>query len=262
LSKNFVSYAAGAVRLSALSKHQVIWVGESHLLFHFNNPRPLTRAFIATHDSIGLGEDGPTHQPIETAIHLRSIPNLAFWRPADGNETSASYLVALQSTSTPSVISLSRQNLPNLAGSTIERASRGGYVLCEEEEEDLTIVSSGSEVCIAVEAAEKLKAQGIKTRIVSLPCWLVFDQQEEEYRLGVLRSGAPILSLEALSVSSSMRYYGTSTYFNSRLRRLRAGPSIAMRFVLSPHHSRTVVEDAPAIRFIHLGRVRTVQASV
>lgn len=155
----------------------------------------------ATHDSIGLGEDGPTHQPIETAIHLRAIPNLAFWRPADGNETSAAYLVALQSKGTPSVLSLSRQNLPNLEGSTIERAVRGGYVVHEEQDEDLTIVSTGSEVSIAVEAAGKLKAQGIKTRVVSLPCWLVFDAQDEEYKLSVLRSGAPILSLEALSVS-------------------------------------------------------------
>jgi transketolase len=155
---------------------------------------------IATHDSIGLGEDGPTHQPIETAVHLRAIPNLAFWRPADGNETSAAYLVAIQSSHTPSVLSLSRQNLPNLEGSTIENASKGGYVLYEEQNEDLTIVSTGSEVSIALAAAGKLKAQGIKTRVVSLPCWLVFDQQPEQYRLSVLRSGAPILSLEALSV--------------------------------------------------------------
>ncbi|EGN96012.1 hypothetical protein SERLA73DRAFT_112066 [Serpula lacrymans var. lacrymans S7.3] len=183
---NFVSYAAGAVRLSALSKHQVIWV--------------------ATHDSIGLGEDGPTHQPIETAVHLRAIPNLDFWRPADGNETSASYLVALRSKETPSVLSLSRQNLPNLEGSTIERASRGGYVLHEVEGEDLTIVSSGSEVSIALEAAGKLKAEGIKTRIVSMPCWSVFDSQDQQYRLSVLRSGAPILSLEALSTTGWQKY--------------------------------------------------------
>ncbi|KAF8841178.1 transketolase [Paxillus ammoniavirescens] len=183
---NFVSYAAGAVRLSALSKHQVIWV--------------------ATHDSIGLGEDGPTHQPVETAVHLRAIPNLDFWRPADGNETSASYLVALQSTETPSVLSLSRQNLPNLEGSTIERGARGGYVLHEVEGEDLTIVSSGSEVSIALEAASKLKAEGIKVRIVSLPCWSVFDRQDEQYRLSVLRSGAPILSLEALTTTGWQKY--------------------------------------------------------
>ncbi|KAI6111509.1 transketolase [Pisolithus thermaeus] len=183
---NFVSYAAGAVRLSALSKHQVIWV--------------------ATHDSIGLGEDGPTHQPIETAAHLRAIPNLDFWRPADGNETSAAYLVALETRTAPSVISLSRQNLPNLEGSTIERASRGGYVLYDVEGEDLTIVSSGSEVAIGLEAASKLKAEGINVRVVSLPCWSVFDKQEKEYRLSVLRSGAPILSLEALSTLGWQRY--------------------------------------------------------
>ncbi|KAJ7285638.1 transketolase [Mycena rebaudengoi] len=191
---NFVSYAAGAVRLSALSRAQVIWV--------------------ATHDSIGLGEDGPTHQPVETNAHFRAIPNLAFWRPADGNETSAAYAVALKSKHTPSILSLSRQNLPNLEGSTIEHASRGGYVVHEEANEDLTIVSCGSEVSIAVEAATKLKEQGIKTRVVSLPCWLVFDQQDEEYRLSVLRSGAPILSLEALSTLGWEKYsheqYGLS----------------------------------------------------
>ncbi|KAK1222790.1 Transketolase [Marasmius sp. AFHP31] len=183
---NFVSYAAGAVRLSALSGHQVIWV--------------------ATHDSIGLGEDGPTHQPIETAIHLRAIPNLDFWRPADGNETSASYYAALTNKTTPSVLSLSRQNLPNLEGSTIERALKGGYVLHEEEGEQLTIVSAGSEVAIAVEAAGKLKAAGVKTRVVSLPCWSVFDKQPEDYKLSVLRSGAPILSLEALSTTGWQKY--------------------------------------------------------
>ncbi|KAL4074514.1 Transketolase, thiamine diphosphate binding domain-containing protein [Scleroderma yunnanense] len=183
---NFVSYAAGAVRLSALSKHNVIWV--------------------ATHDSIGLGEDGPTHQPIETAAHLRAIPNLDFWRPADGNETSASYLVAIRSKETPSVISLSRQNLPNLEGSSIERAARGGYVLYDVEGEDLTIVSSGSEVSIALEAASKLKVEGIKARVVSLPCWSVFDKQNTEYKLSVLKSGAPILSLEALSTLGWQKY--------------------------------------------------------
>jgi len=183
---NFVSYASGAWRLSALSGHQVIWV--------------------ATHDSIGLGEDGPTHQPIETGIVLRATPNLAFWRPADGNETSAAYLWAIQARKTPSVLSLSRQNLPNLQGSSIEKGGRGGYVLHEEANEDLTIVGTGSEVAIALEAASKLRAEGIKTRVVSLPCWMVFDQQDEEYRLSVLRSGAPILSVEALSTAGWQKY--------------------------------------------------------
>ncbi|KAG6896110.1 hypothetical protein C0992_010251 [Termitomyces sp. T32_za158] len=183
---NFVSYASGAVRLSALSGHQVIWV--------------------ATHDSIGLGEDGPTHQPVETAIALRATPNLNFWRPADGNETSAAYYVAMTSKHTPSVLSLSRQNLPNLEGSTIQTALRGGYVLHEEADEDLTIVSTGSEVSIALEAAGKLKAEGIKTRVVSLPSWFTFDQQDEAYKLSVLRDGAPVLSLEASSTAGWAKY--------------------------------------------------------
>ncbi|KAG6831491.1 hypothetical protein H0H87_005058 [Tephrocybe sp. NHM501043] len=201
---NFVSYASGAVRLSALSGHQVIWVGEytEYLVACLQ----LKHFPPATHDSIGLGEDGPTHQPVETAISLRATPNLAFWRPADGNETSAAYLVALKSKSTPSVLSLSRQNLPNLEGSTIEKAARGGYVLHEEAEADLTIVSSGSEVAIAVEAAGKLANEGIKTRVVSLPCWLTFDQQDEDYRLSVLRDGSPILSLEASSPAGWAKY--------------------------------------------------------
>ncbi|KAI0029841.1 transketolase TktA, partial [Vararia minispora EC-137] len=141
---------------------------------------------------------------------------VVFWRPADGNETSAAYLVALHSKKTPSIFSLSRQNLPNLENPTIERASKGGYIVHEEEGEDLTIVSAGSEVSIALEAADKLKAQGVKTRVVSLPCWLVFDQEPEEYRLSVPRSGAPILSLEALSTAGWAKYsheqYGLTTF--------------------------------------------------
>lgn len=164
----------------------------------------LTWTSKATHDSIGLGEDGPTHQPVETVLHLRGIPNLAVWRPADGNETSAAYLAALQSRRTPSVLCLSRQNLPQLENSTIEHAAKGGYVIHEivDNKEDLTIVSTGSEVAIAVEAASVLGKEGYKVRIVSLPCWEVFDAQSKEYRLSILRSGAPILGVEAYSVSS------------------------------------------------------------
>lgn len=177
-------------------------------LVHFLPPCPRIHSppSIATHDSIGLGEDGPTHQPIETAVHLRAIPNLDFWRPADGNETSAAYYSALTRTHTPSVLSLSRQNLPNLEGSTLERGLKGGYVVHETEGEDLTIVSSGSEVSIALEAAQKLIAEGVKTRVVSLPCWSIFDLQPAEYKLSVLRSGAPILAVEALSVCVSQRH--------------------------------------------------------
>lgn len=184
---NFVSYAAGAVRLSALSQIRTIWV--------------------ATHDSIGLGEDGPTHQPIETLSHLRALPNNMVWRPADGNETSAAYYVALTSKHTPSVLALSRQNLPQLEGSTIEKAAKGGYVLHEVEGADITLVSTGSEVCICVDAAKELKEKhNIKARIVSIPCFEVFDTQSKDYRLSVLPDGIPSLSVEVMSTMGWERY--------------------------------------------------------
>ncbi|KAF3013571.1 Transketolase [Neopestalotiopsis sp. 37M] len=184
---NFVSYAAGAVRLSALSQERVIWV--------------------ATHDSIGLGEDGPTHQPIETLAHFRALPNCMVWRPADGNETSAAYYVALTSKHTPSIMALSRQNLPQLEGSTIERASKGGYVLSEVEGAQVTLVSTGSEVCICVDAAKELaEKHNIKARIVSIPCFEVFDAQSKDYRLSVLPDGIPSLSVEVMSTMGWERY--------------------------------------------------------
>ena len=183
---NFVSYGLGAVRLSALSRFRVIW--------------------IATHDSIGLGEDGPTHQPIETAAALRATPNLHFWRPADGNEVSAAYLLALQNDHTPSVLSLSRQNLPQLDGSSIEKAAKGGYVVSDESNADVTIVSTGSEVSICMDAKKKLAEQGIKARVSSIPCFEVFDQQPLEYRESVLPSGAPILSVEAYATLGWKKY--------------------------------------------------------
>ncbi|TWU72218.1 Transketolase [Metarhizium rileyi] len=184
---NFVSYAAGAVRLSALSQVRVIWV--------------------ATHDSIGLGEDGPTHQPIETLAHFRALPNCMVWRPADGNETSAAYYVALTSKHTPSILALSRQNLPQLEGSTLEKASKGGYVLREVPGANITLVSTGSEVSICLEAAKYLEEKhGVKARIVSIPCFEVFDSQTKEYRLSVLPDGIPSLSVEVMSTMGWERY--------------------------------------------------------
>lgn len=183
---NFVSYAAGAVRLSALSHHPVIWV--------------------ATHDSIGLGEDGPTHQPIETLAHFRAIPNLSVWRPADGNETSAAYLKAISSTSTPSVIALTRQNLPQLEGSSIESAAKGGYTLIKKTNPDIIIVASGSEVSLAVEASKHLESTGFSAGVVSLPDFLTFDKQPLDYRLSVLPDGVPIMSVEVMSTFGWAKY--------------------------------------------------------
>ena len=184
---NFVSYAAGSVRLSALSHCRVI--------------------YVATHDSIGLGEDGPTHQPIETLAHFRALPNIMVWRPADGNETSAAYYVALTSKSTPSILALTRQNLPQLENSTLENAIKGGYVSVEAENADITLVSTGSEVSICIDAAKYLRENhDLKARVVSMPCFEVFDSQSKEYRLKVIPDGIPAMSVEVMSTLGWERY--------------------------------------------------------
>lgn len=184
---NFVSYAAGAARLAALSKTRVIWV--------------------ATHDSIGLGEDGPTHQPIEVLAHFRALPNCMVWRPADGNETSAAYYVALTSKNTPSIIALSRQNLPQLENSSIGNAIRGGYTVFECEKADISLVSTGSEVGICIDTVKYLKDKhSINARVVSIPCFEVFDAQPKEYKLSILPDGIPSLSVEAMSTFGWDRY--------------------------------------------------------
>ncbi|KAI5302948.1 Transketolase [Ascosphaera pollenicola] len=183
---NFVSYAAGAVRLSALSQMRVI--------------------YIATHDSIGLGEDGPTHQPVETLAHFRALPNCMVWRPADGNETSAAYYSAITSAHTPSVLALTRQNLPQLEASSIEKALRGGYVAYEAENAAITLISTGSEVALCINAAKALAKQGVAARVVSIPCFEVFDMQDKEYRLSVLPDGIPVLSVEPMSTMGWARY--------------------------------------------------------
>ncbi|CEI96137.1 Putative Transketolase TktA [Rhizopus microsporus] len=183
---NFLTYGWGAARLSALSHFRVI--------------------YVMTHDSIGLGEDGPTHQPIETLVLTRATPNMLTFRPADGNEVSGTYLAALENAHRPSVIALSRQNLPQLAGSSIEVVRRGGYVLQDAENTQLILVATGSEVSLAVDAAKQLAAEGIATRVVSMPCTELFDEQPEEYKKSVLVPGVPIISIEALSTTGWERY--------------------------------------------------------
>jgi transketolase len=183
---NFVSYAAGAIRLSALSHQRVIWV--------------------ATHDSIGLGEDGPTHQPIETLAHFRALPNIMVWRPADGNETSAAYYMALTAKGTPSILALTRQNMPQLEASTIATGIRGGYVALEAEKAQITLVATGSEVSLCLEAVKTLADKGVTARVVSLPCWEVFDAQPKEYKLSVLPDGIPSLSVEVMTTMGWEKY--------------------------------------------------------
>jgi transketolase len=183
----FTGYCVGAIRLSALSKFGVI--------------------FVMTHDSIGLGEDGPTHQAIEILESLRCMPNVNVFRPADGNETAAAYYVALRSPETPTVICCSRSKVDSLETSSIEQAAKGAYVVVEEASPDLVIISTGSEVGPCVKAAAMLASEvGIKTRVVSMPCQEVFIAQPTEYQREVLPGTIPTLSVEASSVHGWHRF--------------------------------------------------------
>jgi transketolase len=128
------------------------------------------------------------------------------WRPADGNETSAAYYMALTSKTTPSILALTRQNLPQLEGSTIEKAIKGGYVALENKDAQITLVSTGSEVSLCLEAVKTLKDEGITARVVSLPCVEVFDAQDKDYRLSVIPDGIPALSVEVMSTLGWEKY--------------------------------------------------------
>ncbi len=185
----FSDYARGAMRLSALMGQQVI--------------------YVMTHDSIGLGEDGPTHQPVEHLAMLRATPNLYVFRPGDAVEVAESWEAALTITNAPSVLSLSRQATPTLRreNSTLNQSLKGGYVLIEPgAKRDVTIIATGTELALAVEAAEKLKADhGIHAAVVSMPCQELFEQQDLTYQEIVLGFG-PRIAVEAASGFGWERY--------------------------------------------------------
>jgi len=151
--------------------------------------------YIFTHDSIGVGEDGPTHQPVEQLASLRAVPNLVVFRPADANEVAAGYRVALRCTNRPVALVLTRQNLPTLDRQQLApaaEAEKGGYVLADgQSAPQVILIASGSEVALCVEAYRQLAAEGIAARVVSLPSWELFDEQPEEYRNAVLPPEVP-----------------------------------------------------------------------
>ncbi|MBF2090769.1 MAG: transketolase [Synechococcales cyanobacterium K44_A2020_017] len=188
----FADYMRAAIRLSALSQAQVI--------------------YVMTHDSIGLGEDGPTHQPVETIASLRVIPNLIVMRPADGNETSGAYKVAVEKRDGPTLIAFTRQNLPNLVGSSIDSVAKGAYVLSDSDgTPDLILIGTGSEVHLCVEAAKQLQAEGKKVRVVSMPSWEMFDAQDASYKESVLpKAVTKRLAVEAGSTFGWCRYVGSA----------------------------------------------------
>ena len=166
--------------------------------------------FVFTHDSIGVGEDGPTHEPIEQLAMLRSLPNFNTFRPADARETIASWYAAMESKNTPTAIVLTRQNLPQLAGSG-EAALKGGYIIKEAvgNTPDMILIASGSEVSLAVEAAAELEKDGIATRVVSMPCMDIFEAQSKEYKEEILpRAIRKRVAIEALSGFGWDKYTG------------------------------------------------------
>ena len=169
---------------------------------------PLT--FIFTHDSIGVGEDGPTHEPIEQLAEFRAMPNFNVFRPADATETIAAWYSAVTSKETPTALVLTRQNLPQLAGSSKE-ALKGGYVVSDSSKEtpDAIIIASGSEVSLSIAAKEELYKEGIDVRVVSMPCMEIFDKQHSEYKEKVLpKSVRARVAVEALSEFGWGKYVG------------------------------------------------------
>ena len=166
--------------------------------------------FVFTHDSIGVGEDGPTHEPVEQLAMLRSLPNFNTFRPADAKETVAAWYAALVSKKTPTAIVLTRQNLPQLSGSTKE-ALKGGYIIKEASKAtpDMILIASGSEVSLAVDAADELENEGIATRVVSMPCMDVFEKQSKEYKDKILPNTVRNrVAIEALSGFGWDKYTG------------------------------------------------------
>jgi transketolase len=177
----FADYMRGAMRLSALMGQQV--------------------AYVLTHDSIGLGEDGPTHQPVETLASLRAMPNFNVFRPCDGVEAAECWQLILENASGPSGMVCSRQGVPTLRTLHIEEnlSAKGGYVYAEAKAgpRRVTLIGTGSELQIAVAARDILEAEGIGTAVVSMPCCELFDQQSEDYRVATLGAGTVRVAVEA-----------------------------------------------------------------
>ena len=197
----FTDYARGAMRLSALMGVPV--------------------TYVMTHDSIGLGEDGPTHQPVEHLAMLRATPNINVFRPADAVETAEAWELALSSESTPSVLALSRQNLPTVRTEhkTKNLTAQGAYILAEAEaKRKVILMATGSEVEIALAARAKLEERGIGCRVVSMPCWELFEAQDEKYRRKVLPAGPVRIAIEA-----AIRFGWDRWLFGERGKREKSG---------------------------------------
>jgi transketolase len=185
----FSDYCRNAVRLSALQHAQAI--------------------YVFTHDSIGLGEDGPTHQPVEHVMSLRMIPNLAVYRPADAIETAEAWALAIADNARPSVLALTRQNLPPVRFDSEMKTAKGAYRLkAAAGDRKVVLVATGSEVELALKVADALENDGVGADVVSMPCWERFDEQDAAYRADVLPEGVLKVSIEAGVTLGWQKYVG------------------------------------------------------
>ena len=185
----FSDYARNGIRMAALMKQRQI--------------------MVYTHDSIGLGEDGPTHQPVEHIPSMRIIPNLDVWRPADATETAIAWVSAVDRQDGPSLLALSRQNLPTVTQNAADAdIAKGGYVLAENADAQVTLIATGSEVKLALDAQAALAAEGIAARVVSMPCTNVFDRQSADYKASVLGGCKKRIAIEAAHPDFWHKYVG------------------------------------------------------
>jgi len=244
--------AMGSILVGAALHGGVLPAGGTFLVFS-DYMRPAVRlaalsgakaAFVWSHDSVGVGEDGPTHQPIEQIMSLRLIPNLTVLRPADGNEVAAAWRVIVEGTG-PCALILSRQNTPVLAG-TKELAqlgvARGGYTLLDADQPAAVLVATGTEVAVAVEAASILATEGLATRVVSLPSWELFEAQTEQYRSSVLPPDLPTVSVEA-GVTLGWSRYASANVGIDRFGASAPGARVLDELGINPTHVAQVVRE-------------------
>ena len=238
-------HAMGSIMVGAAHHGGVLPAAGTFLVFS-DYMRPAARlaalsgakcVFVWTHDSVGVGEDGPTHQPVEHVMSLRLIPDLTVIRPADGNETAAAWRVAVDGDG-PVALILSRQNtpvLPTTATRAVDGVSRGGYVIADADAPDVVLVGTGTEVAVALEAAGLLAEDGRKVQVVSLPCWDRFDAQDEDYRRSVLPPGVPTVSVEA-GVTLGWDRYADASVGIDRFGASAPGSVVLRELGITPEH--------------------------
>jgi transketolase len=229
----FSDYSRNAIRMAALMKRRVI--------------------HVFTHDSIGLGEDGPTHQSIEHAASLRLIPNLDVWRPCDTAETAVAWTVALQNRHRPTALLLSRQGLPYAAKAGLDEIARGAYVLAEPQDggvADAVLIATGSEVQLALQARELLAPDGIAVRVVSMPSTTTFDRQDRGYKASVLPAGIPRIAVEAGVTDFWWKYGCAAVVGIDSFGESAPAPALFQHFGFTPENVADTVRVA-------IGRART-----